>query len=99
LLVPGTSWLIQSSFFMHHTHTSFLSFTCSTYKARQACKSEAKIMQREHPNCTIFRVFFSLYAVVGEAAISLRRRLLGGTWYPRRGLKRAKNGLLSADRS
>jgi hypothetical protein len=40
----------QRSFSMHHTHTSFLSFTCSTFKARQACKSEAKIMQREHPN-------------------------------------------------
>jgi hypothetical protein len=38
----------------------------------------------------------------GEAAILLRsrparRRLVPG--YPRRGLKRAKNGLLSADRS
>jgi hypothetical protein len=43
--------------------------------------------------------FFSLYAVVGEAAISLRRRRLGGTWYPRRGLKRAKNGPSSTDRS
>jgi hypothetical protein len=94
---------------MHHAHTSFLSFTCllsqHTKQARQACKSksEAKIMQREHPNCTIFAFFFSLYAVVGEAAISLRRmpaRRLDGTWYPpRRGLKRAKNGLLSADRS
>ena len=82
-----------------HTHTIFLSFTCSAYKARQACKSEAKIMQREHPNCTTFRICFSLYAVVGGAAISLRRRRLDGTWYPRRGLKRAKNGLLSADRS
>ena len=98
LLVPGTS-LFQRSFSMHHAHTCFLSFTCSTYKARQACKSEAKIMQREHPNCTTFRICFSLYAVVGGAAISLRRRRLDGTWYPRRGLKRAKNGLLSADRS
>jgi hypothetical protein len=24
-------------------------------------------MQREHPNCTSFRIFFSLYAMVGEA--------------------------------
>jgi hypothetical protein len=84
---------------MHHTHASFLSFTCSTYKAMRACKGEAKEMQREHPNCTIFPIFFSLYAVVGEAAISLRRREIHGAWYPRRGLKRAKNGLLSADRS
>jgi hypothetical protein len=73
LLVPDTS-LFQRSFSMHHAHTSFLSFACSTYKARQACKSEAKIMQKEHPNCTIFRIVFSLYAVVGKAAISLRRR-------------------------
>jgi hypothetical protein len=42
-------------------------------------------MQREHPNCTTFRICFSLYAVVGGAAISLRRRRLDGTWYPRRG--------------
>jgi hypothetical protein len=49
----------QSSFSMHHTHASFLSFTCSTYKARQACKIEAKAnkTQREHPNCTICRIF------------------------------------------
>jgi hypothetical protein len=53
---PGTS-LFQRSFSMHHAHTSFFSFTCSTYKARQACRSEAKIMQREHPNCTIFSHF------------------------------------------
>jgi hypothetical protein len=44
LLVHGTS-LFQRSFSMHHAHTSFLSFTCSTYKARQACKGKAKIMQ------------------------------------------------------
>jgi hypothetical protein len=51
------------------------------------------------PKLHHFPHFFSLYAVVGGAAISLRRRRLDGTWYPRRGLKRAKNGLLSADRS
>jgi hypothetical protein len=73
VLVPGTG-LSQSRFSMHHAHTNFLSFTCSTYKARQACKSEAKLMHREHPNCAIFPIFFSLHAVVGEAAISLRRR-------------------------
>ena len=59
VLVQGTSWL-QSNFSKYHTHASFLSFTCPTHKARRACKSEAKIMQREHPNCTIFRIFFSL---------------------------------------
>jgi hypothetical protein len=85
----------------HTPYASSLSFTCSTYKARRACKSEAKILQREHPNCTVFSTFFSLYAVVGGAAISLRRRparrhLVCST---RRGLERAKNGLLSADRS
>jgi hypothetical protein len=43
---PGTS-LFQRSFSMHHAHTSFHWFTCSTYKARQACKGKgkAKIMQ------------------------------------------------------
>jgi hypothetical protein len=64
---------------MHHAHTSFLSFTCSTYKARQACKSEAKIMQREHPNCTIFRIIFSLYAVVGEASLGFIAPQAGST--------------------
>jgi hypothetical protein len=59
LLVPGTS-LFQRSFSMHHTHTNFLSFTCSTSKvqSKASSKSEAKIMQREHPNCTLFRIFF-----------------------------------------
>ena len=99
LVGAGNELASKQLFRAPHTHTIFLSFTCSTYKARQACKSEAKIMQREHPNCTTFRICFSLYAVVGGAAISLRRRRLDGTWYPRRGLKRAKNGLLSADRS
>ena len=99
LVGAGNELASKQLFRAPHTHTIFLSFTCSTYKARQACKSEAKIMQREHPNCTTFRICFSLYAVVGGAAISLRRRRLDGTWYPRRGPKRAKNGLLSADRS
>jgi hypothetical protein len=61
---------------MHHQQANIIPFVhlLNIQSKAQACKSEAKIMQREHLNCTIFRIFFSLYAVVGEAAISLRRR-------------------------
>jgi hypothetical protein len=58
LVGAGNELASKQLFHAPHTHTTFLSFTCSTYKARQACKSEAKIMQREHPNCTIFSHFF-----------------------------------------
>jgi hypothetical protein len=98
----GTSWL-QSSFSMHHTHTSSLSFTCSKYTASRGCKSEAQKMQREHPNCAlIFAFFFSLYAVVGEAAISLRRTQAGSTTLGTHGVDSnalKMHGLLSADQS
>jgi hypothetical protein len=97
LLLPDTC-LFQRSFSMHHAHTSFLSFTCSTYKARQACKSEAQIMQREHPNCTIFRIFF-LPVRGGWRSCDFVAPQAGSTALGIRGLKRAKNGLLSADRS
>jgi hypothetical protein len=56
-----------------HTPVSFRSPAQHTKQGEHA-KAKQTYMQREHPNYTIFRIFFSQYAVVGEAAISLRRR-------------------------
>jgi hypothetical protein len=58
-------------------------------------QKRSKIMQREHPNCIIFRIFSPCTRWLVKLRFRCAAGRLDGTWYPRRGLKRAKNGLLA----
>jgi hypothetical protein len=99
LLVPGTIAGFKAAF-PCTTHTP-VPFRLPAQHTKQGKHAKAK--QKYCKESTRIAPFFVFFTPCTRWLAKLRFRCaagrLDGTWYPRRGLKRAKNGLLSADRS
>jgi hypothetical protein len=83
VLVLGIGWL-QSTYFLDHIHTSFLSFTCASYKNKSAHNGACK---KKYIRCTDFAIFRPANSGRRQEKFHSAAGPLGGIWYPLLGLK------------